>query len=102
MEQTFIGNVFMVEGIQPLTNGFKQLVILHRPDMTDLNGKVLAKEEYYQVNIWSQNQTDSRFLTFSDKGQKKKALCRLKGERWYSQYSKDYVYALKANLKQWE
>ncbi len=100
MEQTIAGKVTQIEGIQSLNIGFKQIVILYKEEKRDMNDKLLAKEEYYQVNIWCKEQTDPRFLSPSDKGKELKGLCNLKGERWLGQ-RQDYIYSLKINLKSW-
>jgi hypothetical protein len=102
MEVTIIGLLYQVEGVQPVKNGFVQHVILHQEEVVDnRTGRVVWKEEFFKINIWSKEQTDSRFKSFGDKGQKMKALCRVRGERWLNQ-SQEFTYATKLNLKVWE
>ena len=100
MEQTISGTVYAIEGIQALSVGFKQVVTLLQPEI-ERDGRVLYKEEYFQIQIWSKEQTDKRFLSFNDKHTERKAVCYLKGERWMSKHSNEFAYALKLNLKNW-
>lgn len=57
------GRVHKIEGIQPVSGGFRQVVFLHIPELTDqLSGRTIRKEQYLRVEIFSKEQTDKRFL----------------------------------------
>ncbi|MGL6121666.1 MAG: hypothetical protein ACRC1W_01255 [Shewanella sp.] len=53
------------------------------------------------ITIYSQEQTDKRFLSPKHMRSKIKASVYLKGERWLNEQSKDFNYAHKLNLNQW-
>lgn len=57
------GRIHRIDGIQPVKNGFRQQFMIHIPEQVDtMTGRVIRREAYYNVEIFSNNQTDSRFL----------------------------------------
>lgn len=56
------GRIHRIEGIQHVNNGFKQNIMLHISELKDeMTGRVVRKEQYYTIQLWSNAQTDSRF-----------------------------------------
>lgn len=101
MKLEVTGFVNNIGGIEPLKKGFRQTIILHQPEVKDELDRVSIKEQYFPISIWSTSQTDSRFLSAKDIRSKKKAVVYLKGERWMSESTRDFSYAIKLNLNEW-
>jgi len=68
-----------IGGIEPLKRGFRQVNILHQPEVQDDLGRVSFREQYFPVIIWSEKQTDSRFLSSKDIKSIRTAVVYLKG-----------------------
>lgn len=101
MKLEITGFVDKINGIEPLKNGFRQMIVLHQPPLKDDLDRVKGKDQYYVVWIWSQQQTDKRFLTSKDIRSKKKCTAYLNGERWFNEQYKDFNYNNKLNLVEW-
>lgn len=101
MKLELVGIIEEAFGIQPTKNGFKQTVILKQPAPVDEFERSKGKDQYFTINIWSNAQTDSRFVQQKDRGQKKKCSLYLNGERWQDRNSGDYSYMNKLQLIQW-
>lgn len=101
MKLEIIGRVDRFEGIQVLKKGFQQKVILEQPETKDDFERILKHAEYFTITIWSNEQTDKRFLSAKDIRSVKKASVYLKGERWFNEIKKEFNYAHKLNLAQW-
>jgi hypothetical protein len=101
MKLEILGLVHNVGGIKPTKNGFQQVVILHQPEVKDDLDRVSRREEFFQVTVWSKEQTDSRFLQPKHMRAKMKAIVYLKGERWFNEKFNDFNYAHKLNLNEW-
>lgn len=57
------GRVHRIEGVKAVKNGFTQRFMLHIPDLKDeITERVIRREQYFWIEIYSNNQTDSRFL----------------------------------------
>lgn len=60
------GRIHKVEGVQPKKTGFSQRIMLHIPELKDdMTDRVIRREQYYWVELYSTNQTDSRFVASS-------------------------------------
>lgn len=101
MKIEITGRVDKIEGIQPVKKGFIQRVFLEIPEVKDDFDRVTKYAEHFVVTIWSNQQSDSRFLSSRDLRSKKKATVYLKGERWWNENRKEYNYAHKLNLERW-
>jgi hypothetical protein len=102
MKLTITGIVDKVGGIRPVNKGFTQAVILMQPEVKNEYDRVIAGEQYFVIHIWSNKQTDSRFLNSKHIASKMKAEVYLKGERWFNERQKDFNYNHKLNLQQWQ
>lgn len=102
MKLDITGIVDKIGGIKPVRKGFTQTVILQQPAAKDEFDRVTHHEQYFVISIWSNNQTDSRFLTSKHIRSKMKASVYLKGERWWNDASKDFNYNHKLNLAAWQ
>lgn len=61
------GKVYKVDQILPVKSGFKQKLMIHIPGQSDnMTGKVIRREQFYWVEIYSKEPTDKRFLSVSD------------------------------------
>lgn len=87
-----------IGGIEPLTKGFRQFVILRIPEAKDDMDTVIRKEQFFKVEVYSTSQTDKRFLDSRNIKQKVKASLYLNGERWLPQGSQDFQYFHKLKL----
>lgn len=77
------GKIHKVEGIQPLTRGFKQRIMLHVPEeYSQRTGRLIFKEQYFWIEIFSTSQTDSRFLNTSAIGQHVSCSLYVNGYHW--------------------
>lgn len=101
MKLEITGRVEKFDGVQPLKKGFQQRVFLEQPEVKDEFDRVTKYAEWYVIIIWSNSQTDSRFLGSKDIKSKKKASVYLKGERWWNDQRKEFNYAHKLNLEKW-
>lgn len=90
-----------VGAIKPLTKGFQQFVILQVPEAKDPFGRLVAKEQFYRVEIYSTSQTDSRFLDNRSLKAVTKALLYLNGERWINETNNEFNYQNKLRLAEW-
>jgi len=88
--------------IKPLTKGFQQHIVLSIPESKDEFGEVKRKEQFFRIEIWSNSQTDSRFLDSRNIKEKKKAILYLNGERWMSTGATEFSYATKLKLAEWQ
>jgi hypothetical protein len=65
--------------------GFRQFIVLEQPPLKDELERVKSKAHYYQCEVYSNSETDSRFIT--DKPAflraKVKATLYLNGQRWW-------------------
>lgn len=99
------GHITEVGSIRKLDNnkGFTQYVRLHLP-AEEFRGKKLT-EEFFTISIYSNSETDSRFLQpeiakgFLAQKAYAKAKVRMKGERWHD--GRQMQYSHKLNLEQW-
>jgi hypothetical protein len=96
------GIVNKVFNVRSSGKGFTQAVILHQPSATDEFKRVVAKEQFFVVSIWSNKETDSRFLNNSHLNKKKSCSVYLYGERWPSSNGGDFQYNNKLNLQDWK
>ena len=101
MRLEITGFIDKIGGLEPQKRGFRQIVVVTQPESTDDMGRVVHKEQHFQINIWSEAQTDSRFLNSTNIKQKKNAVVYLKGERWINEQKQEFSYANKLNLKEW-
>lgn len=77
------GTIFKVEGIKPLTRGFKQRIMLHVPaEFSDRTGRQIFGEQYFWIEVFSTSQTDSRFLDNTSIGKKVSARLYVNGYHW--------------------
>lgn len=88
--------------IEPLSKGFKQVNILWIPEAKDEMDQVIRKEQFYRVEVWSQNQTDKRFMNSPHIKTKIKATLYLNGERWMSTGATEFSYNNKLKLADWQ
>ncbi len=88
--------------IKPLTKGFQQQNILWIPESKNEMGDILRKEQFFRIEIWSLNQTDSRFLNSTQIKAKTKAVLYLNGERWINDATKEFNYNNKLKLAEWQ
>jgi hypothetical protein len=102
MRLEITGIVEHVNGIKPNKKGFSQTVVLWQPGVKDEFDRVTQHDQYFVISIWSNNQTDSRFLGAKDMKSKKKAAVYLKGERWINQNNTGFSYNHKLNLDKWQ
>ena len=91
-----------IAGIEPLSKGFKQNVILWIPESKDEFNTVTRKEQFFRIEIYSTNQTDKRFLDSSQIKAKTKAVLYLNGERWLNDSTKEFNYNNKLKLAEWQ
>jgi hypothetical protein len=97
-----IGLVNNIGPKEQTKNGFKQQVIITIPEYKDEFGDVKRKEQFFRIEIWSNSQTDSRFLDIRNMKEKKKALLYLNGERWLPTNSQEFAYNNKLKLIEWQ
>ncbi len=81
-----------VGAIEAVKNGFQQLNILHIPETTDDFNGFKRSEQFFQVRVYSNAQTDSRF--FKNEMVEKKFIfgCYVNGRRYLPQGKFDYTY----------
>lgn len=91
-----------IEGIQPVSKGFHQFVILRVPEGKDEFGTVVRKEQYFRAEIYSTKQDDKRFLDSRSLRAPTKAILYLNGERWINDHTKSFSYANKLKLAEWQ
>lgn len=91
-----------IGGIEPLTKGFRQFIVLWIPESKDEFGSITRKEQHFRVEVYSTNQTDSRFLDSRSIKAKTKAILYLNGERWVNDQTKDFNYMNKLKLAEWQ
>jgi hypothetical protein len=102
MKIEIVGLINNIGGIKPLSKGFQQYVILSIPEAKDEFGDVKRKEQFFRIEIWSNSQTDSRFLDARNMKEKKKAIVYLNGERWMPTGSQEFAYNNKLKLAEWQ
>lgn len=99
MKVEFNAIIMQTGAIEPMKKGFRQNNIFHIPELRDdLEDRVTRTEQFFQVEIYSTSQTDSRFLKPEQTGQKKTVSCYLNGLRWMQQGRFDYTYFTRLNL----
>lgn len=101
MKLELVGIIEEAFGIQPTKNGFQQNVILKQPAAKDEFERTTGKDQFYRISIWSNAQTDSRFVQQNQRGTKKKCRVYLNGERWQERNTGDYTYMNKLALIEW-
>lgn len=101
MKLTIKGFIDKVGAVETLRRGFRQVNVLHQPEVKDELGRVSAREQYFPVIIWSEKQTDSRFLSSKDIRSVRTATVYINGERWLNERINDFNYNVKLNLSQW-
>ena len=99
MKVEFTAIVNNIGAIEPLKTGFRQNNVFWIPELKDeFDGRIKRKEQYFVVQIYSTNQTDSRFLTSKNIKEKKIVSAYLNGERFMQEGKFDFTYFTRLNL----
>jgi hypothetical protein len=99
MKLEFTAIITQVGEIEPRKSGFTQTNIFWIPELKDdFDGRLKRKEQFFQLQIYSTNHTDSRFLTPGQLNQKKIVSAYLNGERYMQEGKFDYSYFTRLNL----
>lgn len=92
----FEGTIAEVQGVKPVRKGFIQVVHVCEPHENDSR-----YDQFFTIQIYSNKQTDSRFLPPAAKGQPRKCICYFKGQRWTRSDSTGWQYNNKLELINW-
>jgi hypothetical protein len=93
------GTIHKVGKVIAVKSGFTQTVIITQPVKKDNTGRVISREQFFVISVWSNKQTDSRFLKPEQVGIDCIADLYLDGQRWMGR--RDLEYNHKLNLDRW-
>jgi hypothetical protein len=93
------GNVHKVGKVSKVSKGFTQALIITQPEEKNGQGYTLSKEQFFVIHIWSNKETDSRFLKDAHTGIRCIASVYLDGQRWQGRNGFEYNHKL--NLDKW-
>ena len=97
MKIEFTAIISEIGAIEARKKGFSQNNIFQIPELKDEFGDVKRKEQFFVVQIYTNSQTDSRFLNQKHIGLKKIVSAYLNGERYMQQGKFDYTYFTRLN-----